>query len=370
MDVWSYRNPVSVHFGGGAVGRLAGLARESACLLVTFPEAQPLGIEHRVRTLLGAALVDVVRDVEPNPDIATLRELHARSWREHPDATLVAVGGGSALDTAKVLAVDAPGGFDALVHALVAGRRPAIARSRRLIAVPTTAGTGSEVTPWATLWDARAGRKLSLHVEACWPEHALVDPDLTASLPREVIRNSALDALSHALEAIWNRNANPVSDRLALEAARTIVSMLPHRLDRPQDAVLRANMSRAALMAGLAFSNTETALAHSISYELTLRHGLPHGLACAFTLPMVWRMAHGADAERDAVLGRVFGPGEHDPAGRLERFLRSLGVQTEFGSYGIDAPRARGIIERAAGGIRGRNFVGRVERLQPQETAP
>src|SRR5262249_34120474 len=150
---------------------------------------------------------------------------------------------------------------------LAQGAQPQVTKISPLVAVPTTAGTGSEVTPWATLWDRKAGAKDSLHVNA-WPEAALGDPSLTTSAPHAVTRNSALDALSHALESIWNVNANPVSDTLAVEAARSVIATLPRLLAAPDDVALRTAMSRAALMAGLAFSNTRTALAHSISYEM------------------------------------------------------------------------------------------------------
>jgi alcohol dehydrogenase class IV len=122
-------------------------------------------------------------------------------------------------------------------------------------------------------------------------------------------------------------------------------------------------MSRAALMAGLAFSNTRTALAHSISYEMTLRHGLAHGLACSFTLPLVWRLASGADAARDAVLARVFGADEARPWLRLSEFLQGLGVATAFADYGVASAEARGMIEYALGGARGKNFVNPAPRL-------
>src|SRR5204863_9685693 len=135
---------------------------------------------------------------------------------------------------------------------------------------------------------------------------------------------------------------NPASDTPAVEAARSLIATLPALIERPEDRQLRTAMSRASLMAGLAFSNTRTALAHSISYEMTLRHGLPHGLACSFTLPLVWRLAAGADAGRDAVLARVFGEGESQPWIRLGGFLHAVGVGTAFGDYGVAADEARG----------------------------
>jgi alcohol dehydrogenase class IV len=148
------------------------------------------------------------------------------------------------------------------------------ANAKALIAVPTTAGTGSEVTPWATIWDAADGRKYSLHRPWTWPQAAIIDPGLMLSLPPGATLASGLDALSHALEAIWNVNRNPVSASLAAAAARDIVMTLPALMRHPDDLPLRERMAVAALQAGLAFSNTKTALAHSLSYDITLQHGV------------------------------------------------------------------------------------------------
>jgi phosphonate metabolism-associated iron-containing alcohol dehydrogenase len=236
-----------------------------------------------------------------------------------------------------------------------------VAEACRLVAVPTTAGTGSEVTPWATLWDrsSAAPKKYSLHVEETWPAQAIVDPSLTLSAPESVTRNSALDALSHSLESIWNVNANPVSDLYAVEAARAVIATLPGLLAAPRDRELRTTMSRASLMAGLAFSNTRTALAHSISYEMTLKHGLAHGLACSFPLPFVWKLAAGADPARDAVLARIFGAEAAEPWDRLAGFLGAVGVATRFEDYGVSAPEAEALVAYALDGARGRNFINR-----------
>lgn len=364
--MWRYHNPVAVHFGWGALERLPALVGDREAVVITFPEARDTGLETRLQALLGPRLREVVRDIEPNPEVSWFRARYADFWKRHGGATLVAVGGGSAIDTAKLLQVATRAGdFASLFAALESSRQPEVARAFPLIAVPTTAGTGSEATPWATLWDRSSDtpRKYSLHVEETWPEAALVDPQLTLSAPAAVTRNSALDALSHSLESIWNVNSNPVSDALAVEAARTVIATLPRLVKSPGDRELRTAMSRAALQAGLAFSNTRTALAHSISYEMTLRHGLPHGLACSFTLPLVWRLAAGADPARDAVLARIFGAEVANPWLRLADFLHGVGVATAFADYGVDAAQARGMIEFALGGARGRNFVNPAPRL-------
>ncbi|HET7728492.1 MAG TPA: iron-containing alcohol dehydrogenase PsrA [Usitatibacter sp.] len=358
--IHKYHNPVAIRSGPGALAELPRVLAGRRAVLVTFPEARALGLVDRVRGLLGPALLDVVDDVQPNPDVRELAPLYARFWSRHGDCeALVALGGGSAIDTAKALMVGTPGGdFGALLALLATGKAFTPDRVKALVAIPTTAGTGSEVTPWATIWDQAAGRKHSLHLEATWPEAALVDSELMLTLPPSVTLQSGLDALSHALESIWNVNANPVSDTLAVAAAREVMATLPALMASPADLALRTRMSLAAVKAGLAFSNTKTALAHSISYEMTLRFGLPHGIACSFTLPMVLRRAIGVSAERDAVLAAVFdGDLEAAPA-RLAAFLRSLGVATEFADYGVAEGDSRRMVLDALDGVRGRNFIG------------
>ena len=229
---------------------------------------------------------------------------------------------------------------------------------KHLIAIPTTAGTGSEVTPWATIWDQAAGQKYSLHQECTWPEAAVIDADLMISLPAGATLASGLDALSHALEAIWNVNRNPVSMSLAVQSARRTLATLPALMRDLHNPQLRSDMAEAALLAGLAFSNTKTALAHSLSYDITLQHGVPHGIACSFSLPLVLEMALGADAVTDAALLSIFDA--MTPAiavQRLQQFLRELGVATDPAHYGIAPADWQTMVNKAASGPRGRNFI-------------
>lgn len=357
---WRYHNPVHVVFGAGTLAELAALLGERKATLVTFPEATEVGLLDRLRAVLGTRLARVIDRTEPNPDVASLAPLYRDFWRARDAGdVLVAVGGGSVIDTAKTLMVGtADASFEALVALLATGKPFVPHRAKPLIAIPTTAGTGSEVTPWATVWDRGAGRKYSLHLPQTWPEAALVDPSLTLSLPARPTLAAGLDALSHALESIWNVNANPVSDTHAVAAARTVLATLPELMHDLRNPALRARQALAAMQAGLAFSNTKTALAHSISYDMTLHHGLPHGLACSFTLPMVLRRALHADAARDAVLARIFDvPLDQAPA-YLDGFLARLGVSTRFADYGVGADEEQRMIAAALDGVRGKNFIG------------
>jgi len=354
-----FHNPVKTVGGIGALAALPGLLGERSAVLLTFPEAESLGFVALLRKMLGYRLAAVFGGIAPNPDIAELSALYPQVWQHDEAEVLIALGGGSVIDTAKaMLPGTASGRFDEIAALLRDGAAVEFPRRKTLIAVPTTAGTGSEVTPWATVWDRELQRKHSLHLPAItWPEAAVVDPRTMQQLPPAVTLQSGLDALSHALEAIWNRNANAVSDALAVAAAREILATLPALHRQPQDLQLREAMALAALKAGLAFSNTRTALAHSLSYPMTLRLGLPHGIACSFTLPQVARLAIGRDADRDAVLAQALGP-LHDAPARLEAFLRDLGVKTNFSDYGIGEDEAAAMFDEALRGERGRNFIG------------
>ena len=357
----NYHNPVAITFGPGTLARLPEVVGDRKVVLVTFPEAEGFGLTKRIRDLLGSRLVAIEPDTVPNPDVASLIGMYERFWKEygHVDVVLGA-GGGSALDTAKALMVGTPSGkFSELVQLLATGKPFTPARVKPLITVPTTAGTGSEVTPWATVWDRTPGaqKKYSLHLKETWPEAAIVDPELAISLPAGPTLASGLDALSHALESIWNVNSNPISDTYAIAAAREVMSTLPALMKDLGNPALRSRMSLAALKAGLAFSNTKTALAHSISYDMTLNHGLPHGIACSFTLPMVLGRALGADPLRDAVLAQVFDVPLGQAPSVLGDFLTRLGVSTDFASYGVGAEEAERMVVNALDGVRGRNFI-------------
>jgi len=352
---------VAVTFGWGCLSQLPTLLKGRRAVVITFPQARDTGLLGSLQTLLGSQLAGVIDDVQPNPELSWITERYAQFWRQYADCVVVAAGGGSVIDSAKMfLPGVASGDFHEIHAALAQSQAPTVQRALPMIAIPTTAGTGSEVTPWATLWDRTSAKhqKYSLHLEQTWPEAALVDPALTLSLPQVVTRDSNLDALSHALESIWNVNANPVSDGLAVQAARTVIHHLPALLKDPTDQHLRTLASQASLFAGLAFSNTRTALAHNISYEMTLKHGLSHGLACSFTLPMVWRLAQGRDRQRDSVLQSVFGADVHDPATALEKFLESVGVSSHFEDYGVSTADAQALIQSSMQGARGKNFIG------------
>ena len=361
--MWRYRNPVEIVFGAGSLVELPRLLAGRRYGLVTYPEPVFQALKERVRALVGPP-VAVVDDVAPNPDMRLLAVQAGRfgATAEVPEVIL-ALGGGSAMDTAKVLAV-AGGAFARVERYLRSGQGLEALGSTPIVAVPTTAGTGSEVTAWGAVWDGARGLKYSLALPRLYPEAALVDPELMLTKPRGLTIETGLDALSHALESLWNKNANPVSTSFAVAAAREILAVLPSLADALDDLALRCRMARAALFAGLAFSNTKTAIAHSISYPLTLRHGVPHGIACSFTLPQVMRSLAEVDGICRGGIERIFERPLPVAADRLARFLEGLGVALAPAAYGVGAGEWRGIVEAAFAGERGQNFIGSHAALQ------
>jgi alcohol dehydrogenase len=303
-----FHNPVPTHFRRGAVKELPRLLAGRSCILLTTPGMERRGVVEQIKSLCGDAIVSVCM-VMPNPTVESVTAAADR-LKTISARTLLAMGGGSVLDTAKALAAqrhpNLPPGWLSL-HLRKDNPFPDAFSPGHVIAVPTTAGTGSEVTMWATLWDERTGKKYSLSHPALYPEAAVVDPELTLTTPEETTVAAALDALSHAMEAVWNKNANPVSDSLASCAISAVLSNLKDILTSPSEIRVREKLHYASMLAGMAFSNTRTAIAHSISYPLTGQLGVPHGIACSFTLPQILKLNGEGAKERIVPIVRAIG---------------------------------------------------------------
>lgn len=360
--MWKYQNPVAIEFGADSFAKLPGLIGKRRYALVTYGE--PF-FDDLTKQLVrdASAPVLIIRDVAPNPDYRLLAEQTAR-FAKLPQApeVIVALGGGSVIDSAKVFAA-ANGDFANVKTYLETLKGAASLSAIPLIAVPTTAGTGSEVTCWGTVWDEASGKKYSLARPSLYAETAVIDPKLMLGKPRALTISTGLDALSHALESLWNVNVNPVSANHAVFAARNVIEVLPALANDLGNLELRSRMAMGALFAGLAFSNTKTAIAHSISYPITLRHGVPHGIACSFSLPMVLRSMEGVDGVCGGGLRRVFGDNFAQGAGQLEEMLAKLGVSTSPVAYGIEHQEWHALIDDALLGERGKNFLGSKDTL-------
>jgi alcohol dehydrogenase len=304
---WRFHNPTTVIFESGAFEKLGQFLPYERAVLITSATFRKQGFIDRVASALGKTLVYVLDDVKPNPDLLIVDAQITRLRSIRPDV-VIALGGGSSIDTAKALArmlVQPPGAT------LRCHFRDQVTLSQHnalpVIAIPTTSGTGSEVTPFATIWDFELGKKYSVIGEDIFPHTAILDPELTYELPEEVTISTGLDAISHALESIWNRNAYPVSIAFATESLTLSLPALRALGHSVRNHAARADIMQASLLAGLAISQTRTALAHSISYPLTTDFGLPHGIACSFTLPALLRFNLTVDDGRLTKLAKSIG---------------------------------------------------------------
>ena len=229
--------------------------------------------------------------IEPNPTFESCQTAINFALRGQFDS-LIALGGGSVMDSAKAVMAALGTGNERLTE-LLELKEPFKHRLPAIF-IPTTHGTASEVTMWGTIWNLDEMKKYSLSHPDLYPDVAVLDAALTLELPLNISLTSALDALSHSFEAIWNRNATKSSTDFAVAAIGAILENAKKLKADPGNLDTRRALLEAATTAGLAFSQTKTAAAHSISYPLTLRFGIPHGIASSLALIPLLHINKGA----------------------------------------------------------------------------
>jgi len=282
-----FQAATKIVYGPGAVARMGDLVQNldvRRLLVVTDEGVSRAGITARVVAALVDAGIDIVvfDGVEPNPSIETVEKTLAL-YRDRVCEGVVAVGGGSPIDAAKAVATLATNPGD-LADYIGVGKivQPLVP----LMAVPTTVGTGSEVTTWAVITDLAQRKKVVLGSPLLAPRIAVLDPELVLSLPASLTASTGIDALTHAIESVISLFAGPFTDGLALEAIHLIAANLPTAVLSPELGA-RANLLYASAMAGMAFSYARTALVHGMAHPLSAYYDVPHGLANAILLPSV-----------------------------------------------------------------------------------
>ena len=236
-------------------------------------------------------------DVAPDPTLACAKEGYAQMKAFEPDC-IIALGGGSAMDAAKIMWVmyEHPDVdfYDLAMRFMDIRKRvytfPKMGEKAYFIAIPTSAGTGSEVTPFAVITDETTGTKYPLADYQLMPNMAIVDADFHMTAPKGLTAASGIDAVTHALEAYASMMATEFTDGLAIEALKNIFEYLPRAYDNgPNDPVAREKMANAATMAGMAFANAFLGVCHSMAHKLGAYHHLPHGVANALMIDLVLR---------------------------------------------------------------------------------
>lgn len=303
----------------------------------------PYLCDSRAATLLQESLPTAVfAGVRPDPDLEVVAQ-GLDALRAHQADGVVALGGGSAIDAAKAIAILATNAGP-LANYMGCHRipRPGLP----LIAIPSTAGTGSEATRITVITDGPRKVKMMILDGHLLPAVALVDYELSLSMPAALTAAVGLDSLTHALEAYVSRKASPFSDAIALEAGRLIVPHLRRAYSNPQDLSAKEAMMTGATLAGMAFSNASVALVHGMSRPLGAYFHIPHGLSNAMLLPAITRFSYSANPGRYDDFASHTGLGS-DMLAALDAFNRDLHVPT-LREYGVSESAYRGGLPQMA----------------------
>jgi alcohol dehydrogenase class IV len=340
--------PREILIGGGSRYRLGAVLKSLGVvrpLLIVDPIMIKLGHAEDLKNRLWQEQLDasIFSDVVEDPTDTSVRTV-VDAVRAGSHDGLVALGGGSAMDTAKAAALVA-----SVADPLSALKVPRIVdiAAMPVVAIPTTAGTGSEVTRAAVITDTDANEKMLILGTAVLPAAAIVDYELTMTCPYRVTVDTGIDALTHALEALVNRNGNPHSEAFAISGLKLIGSNLEKVAANGEDREARAAMMLGATHAGLAVSNTSTALIHGLSRPIGAFFHVPHGLSNAMVLPLVTQFSMAAAPAQYATAARALGFAEEADSNRVacEKLLEalvSLNKRLEVPSpqaFGIDRKR-------------------------------
>ncbi len=344
-------------YGAGSVARLGRRARALggvSALVVTDPGLVRAGVVARVvRSLTEAELVTAVFDgVTPNPDLDGVARAVEHCARLEGERLVVGVGGGSALDVAKVCALMAPNGGQPRDY--VFGVRPA-RPALPFIAIPTTAGTGSETNFFSVISAAPGAPKLMLGHPSAAAALALLDPELSVGAPPHVTACAGFDALTHALEGLTNQHAQPYSTALALEALRSMASALEHAVEHGEDVQARGAMLVGAHLAGLAFGSAGLGIAHALGHPIGNHLHVAHGQTLAALLPAVVRYNAGAVGTRYGAALEALGfdasrVPERDAealATALDELARRVGLGARLSELGVTPALVPALVEDA-----------------------
>ncbi len=334
-------------FGYGCLNRVGFLSlflKAKNVFIVTDLEIEKLGFPSKIQKYLEISGVKstIFNEIEPNPNEETIIK-GAERFKSTNSDTVIAIGGGSVIDAAKIIRLIAkqggkPSDYNATKSTIMAIHEMLPPQ----ISIPTTSGTGSEVSIVAMI--SSEHEKITILGYPLISTIALVDPQLTMSCPQKLTAMCGMDALTHAIEAFISLRVNPVADMFSLQAIALIYQNLKKAYLNGQDAIPKINMSLAATIAGMAFNQKSVGLVHACSHQLSAQCNLPHGLANAIMLPHVLRANKKVAAPKYAIMATSFGfdPFSSDEAGASEKFIseieklnKDIGISARLSECGV-----------------------------------
>jgi alcohol dehydrogenase len=350
-----------VRFGAGAVAALPALVAElgaTRTFIVTDPGVAASGVASRVADVLrsGGVAVGAWEGVEPNPGQRTVAA-GAAAFRAFglDGAAVIALGGGSSMDTAKVLSLAAVNPSVAVAD--LGWENPACLDARPVLAIPTTAGTGAETNTFGVITDEAVGRKDYIGHGSMLPRATVLDPELTLRLPPAPTAATGVDAMTHSLESHLSRNPNPFAEAIALAVIRTVAAWLPRAVERGDDLEARSRLLMASHLAGIGqASGTGVGLVHALGHAIGTVGRLPHGTALAAVMPEVLAFYLGTRDQELALVAVSLGvadPRDPEPeAARaavagVEALLRAVGQRRTLADLGISPDQEDRIVQDA-----------------------
>lgn len=364
-----FKVPERIYHEVGSVQYLEKLPNVERVMIVTDRMMVQLGyvekLEYHLRKRRNPVMIDIFADVEPDPSVDTVLN-GAEAMRKFKPDTIIALGGGSAMDAAKGMWLfyeNQDADFDDMAMDFMDIRKriytfPKMGKKAYFIAVPTSSGTGSEVTPFAIITDKETGIKWPLADYELMPDMAIVDTDNMMSAPKGLTSASGIDVMTHAIEAYVSMMASDYTDGLALRAIKLVFDYLPRAYRDGNDVEARDHMANASCMAGMAFANAFLGVNHSLAHKLGAFHHIPHGIANALVLTDVMR--YNADEvptkmgtfpqyqypktlARYAEIGRFVGlTGKDDKEvfekllDKLEELKKIIEIKPTIKDYGVD----------------------------------
>lgn len=293
---FKFHMPTQVVCEQGVSKRLGDYICGGNVLLISDPFLYRNGTAAEIGQAMTGKEVVYFSEIEPNPSCESV-DAAAGLAREIKADCVIGLGGGSSLDVSKIVSCLTTN--DGSIYDYYSTAKKKLSPRRTgLICIPTTAGTGSEVTNVGVFTNKKTRVKLPMVNHEFWPDLAVIDPELTRTLPPVITASTGMDAFCHAIEAYWNQESQPICDMLAMGAMELILAHVKQAYDEPENLEARGAMSMASLIAGIAFSQTRTTGIHAISFPLTAEFGASHGIACSITLPAFIRISVEKAAEK------------------------------------------------------------------------
>lgn len=348
-----YCNPVKTYIGKNTLNHMQEIVESlkvhnNSIVLLHRGNAFINSIEYKA-ILDGLSNFNVSELVytESNPSLQDVMDL-LKKIEEIDYSLVIGVGGGSIMDISKALRTFKNSGITdriELKNVLKDRKYDDYPYNQcKLIEIPSTTGTGSEVTPFASLWDKVAGAKYSLSGERVYADAAIIDNDMVKSLPAKIAISTGLDALCHAVEAYWARNSNDISRMYSLKAIKLIIDNVTCISKNSEDSVAKGNLLVGSFFAGMAFSNTKTTSCHSISYPLTMMFGIPHGTAAFLSLSQMYKINKSTLINIDEFY-RAFGT--EDVSEKISELFKLTGISPKLSDYGVSLGDIDELVDRS-----------------------